>query len=371
VKKLIFSVLTTVLLIAIPLVVVEGVYSLVSWKKPKRSISYQLLELAGFAGQANENIAAYKPYFANIEDLGRLLPAIKEGGVGIGSSPLDTVSTGSTIKTTVNGCPALKPNLHKVAFFLHSTANNNPFGSISVFHDADKKLDPNLEDFFKRYGGPRASLSSNAEGERLTLPDVQANRVVLVAGDSIAFGAMIDDSETIASKLQANDAARRYVNLGVPGVDAKDIICRLEDFSKRYEGRIDELIYVYCENDFIPGQPYGTPAEVIGWLKDFVEREKISKVAVVFAPVIYTVAPEITRIEGTKGIKNPRREKERAELIDLVKATGYRFVDIGALAREEEDRQKTHFGVLSFFVDTGHPSPLGTTRITEALETQD
>jgi len=41
------------------------------------------------------------------------------------------------------------------------------------------------------------------------------------------------------------------------------------------------------------------------------------------------------------------------------------------LAREEEDRQKTHFGVLSFFVDNSHPSPLGTTRITEALEKQD
>jgi len=352
------------------LAMAEGVYSVVRWGKPHRSLSYQFLALTGLTGDSGSNIAAYKPYFSNIEDLAQLVPLIMESGVGIGNSPINTKTEEAALKTIMNGCPVIKPNLRKVAYFLHSSSGS-PFESISVFHDVDKKLDPRLEEFFERYRGPRVILSSNSEGERLTIPDIQASRVVLLAGDSMAFGAMVDDADTIASRLQADDQGRRYVNLGVPGVEAQDIICRLEDAAKRYEGRIDELIYLYCENDFIPNRPYGTPKEVVAWLKSFAEREKIAKVSVVFAPYIYMVAPELTRIDGTEGSRHPRREEERSELKKLVEAAGYRWVDIGTLAREEEDRQKTHFGVLSFFVDNGHPSPLGTKRIAERLESLD
>lgn len=366
-KNAVFSIIIAVVLSLLTIAAAEGVYSVVRWGKPHRSLSYQFLALAGLVGDKGDDTAAYKPYFANLDDLAQLLPQIKEGGVGIGNSPINTKTEDAAIKTVdAKGCPIIKPNMHKVAYFLHSSTVN-PFESISVFHDADKQLDPRLTEFFGRYGGPRATLTSNADGERITVPDVEADRVVLVAGDSMAFGAMVDDDVTIASRLQATDSARRYVNLGVPGVDADQIICRLEDAAKRYAGRIDELIYVYCENDFKPGSPYGSPKEVIAWLKDFAGREKIGKVSVIFAPMIYMVAPELTRIDGTEGGRYPRHEELRAELKGLVEAAGYRWVDIGTLAREEEDRQKTHFGVLSFFVDNGHPSPLGTQRIVERL----
>lgn len=366
-KKAVFSIIISVVLSALTLAVAEGAYSIVRWGKPHRSLSYQFLSLAGLVGDKGDNTAAYKPYFANLDDLAQLLPLIKEGGVGIGNSPINTKTEDAAIKTVdAKGCPVIKPNMRKVAYFLHSSTVN-PFESISVFHDADRQLDPRLTEFLERYRGPRATLTSNAEGERITVPDVKADRVVLVAGDSMAFGAMVDDAETIASRMQATDSARRYVNLGVPGVDADQIICRLEDAAERYNGKIDELIYVYCENDFKPGNPYGTPPEVISWLKGFVDREKVGKVTVIFAPMIYMVAPELTRIEGTEGARYPRHEEQRAELKGLVEAAGYRWLDIGTLAREEEDRQKTHFGVLSFFVDNGHPSPLGTQRIVERL----
>jgi hypothetical protein len=90
--------------------------------------------------------------------------------------------------------------------------------------------------FWNATAGRSVTLSSNSEGERLTIPESNADRIVLVAGDSMAFGAMVDDDVTIVSRLQANDPTRRYVNLGVPSVDARDIICRLEDAAKRYRG---------------------------------------------------------------------------------------------------------------------------------------
>lgn len=351
--------------------VAEGVYSVALWGKPHRSFSYQFLALAGLVGDTGDNTAAYKPYFSNLEDLAELLPLIKENGVGIGNSPINTKTDEVAIKTPdANGCPAIKPNMRKLAFFLHSSTVN-PFDPISVFYDADKQLDPRLAEFFDRYGGPRATLSSNAEGERLTVPDITADRVVLVAGASVPFGAMVDDQETIASQLQARDSTRRYVNLGVPGVSADEIICRLEDAAKRYKGKVDELTFIYCESQFKPDRPYGTPKEAVNWLNGFVEREKITKVTVVFCPYIYMVAPELTRIEGTEGGRFPHREAERAEFEALIKAAGYRWVDIGTLAREEEFRQKSHFAILSFFVDPAHLSSLGTKRLVDVLTSTD
>ncbi len=365
-KKAIISVLVSVLLAVLTLAAVEGIYSVVRWRKPHLSIVYQLGTLVGLVGTAKNDAAAYAPYFADRNELGDLVPLIKESGVGIGNSPFDVRTEASAVNTTVNGCAALKPNSRKTAFFLHSSAFN-PFESITTFYDADKKLDPRLEGFFQRYGGPRVTISSNSEGERLTVPDVAADRVVFVAGDSVAYGAMIDDKDTIASQMQAHDSARRYVNLGIAGIDADQIVCRLEASAKRYKGRIDELIFAYCENHLRADRPYGKPTEIVTWLTGFAEREKISKVTVVFCPYIYMVAPELTRIQGLEGSRFPHREAERAELKSLIEAAGYRWADIGTLAREEEFRQKSHFAILSFFVDHAHLSPLGTKRLVDLL----
>jgi hypothetical protein len=130
VRNLLFSILTAVLLTAVTLAAAEGIYSLVNWDRPQRSISHQFLALTGLAGQADDNIAAYET--AAIE-------------------------------------------------------------SVSVFHDADKKLDSKLAGFFERYRGPRVALSSIAEGERVTVPESQADHGAPVASDSMAFGAMVDE----------------------------------------------------------------------------------------------------------------------------------------------------------------------------------
>lgn len=369
-KKILFPVIISVLLSVLTLAVVEGVYSVVEWQKRHRSIVYQLSALAGLAGDPRDSIAAYKPYFSDPRELGELIPLIEQQGIGIGNTSFDVRSELSAIATLDNGCPTLKPDIHKTAFFLHSSAFN-PFDPITVFYDAGKELDPRLAEFFQRYGGPHTNLSSNAQGERVTIPDIAADRVVLVAGDSVAFGAMIDDSETIASQMQARDRTRRYVNLGVFGTDAEEIHCRLESAVSRYKGRIDELIYVYCENDLQPGRPYGTPKEVIDSLKSIVTRENIGKVTVVFAPSIYMILPELTRIDGTRGSGYPRREKERTELKALVEAAGFRWADTGDLARQEEETQKTPFAVLSHFVDIGHLSAYGTKNLVDHLMSAD
>ena len=355
----------SVLLSALTLLAFEGAYSLFEWRKVHRSVVYQLSAMAGLV-KPRSNESAYAPYIADPQELADLLPLMGEQDIGMGGTPYRANTQDAAMKTVENGCPTMKRNRRMTAFFLHASAFG-PYAFPTAFYSADKKLDPRLEEFFRRYGGPHTSWSTNDQGERITVPDVAANRVVLISGDSVAFGAVIDDDATIASQMQARDSARRYVNLGVPGTSAEEILCRLEAATQRYKGRIDELIYVYCENDFDDKIPYGTPKEVIEALKGIVAREKIGKVTVVFAPYIYMVVPEMTRIDGSEWSPTLRRENLRAELKGLVEGAGFRWVDSGALARSEEQATKSSLSILAYFVDSVHLSAYGTRKLVDSL----
>ena len=356
--------------VIIPILAFEGGNSLAMWRKPHLSLSYQLFSRLGLsnpettAGQEG----AYAAYFSDSSKLFGLMDEISRNSIGIGNAPFQQLQNESAAINTIepNGCPSLKPNLKKTAFFFRTSAFN-PLEPVSVFYDADKKIDEPLKSFFDLYGGRKVTISSNGGGERLTVPIVQSPRKVLVAGDSVAFGAMIDDSETLPSMMQAVDQSRQYINLGVAGIDAEAIICRLEASAKRYTGEIDELIYIYCENDMKPQRPYGTPDKVIAWLQAFAKKNGITKVRVVFSPYIYLLAPEITRFEGYFGATYPMRQRERMELISAVKASGFAWTDIGLVAKAEAERLKTPFAALSLFVDHNHLSPRGNELVLQSI----
>jgi hypothetical protein len=373
-KKFILSTVISILLSAVALAAFEGTNSLFKWRNLHRSVVYELSALAGLV-QPRSNVSAYAPYFSDPRELDEVLPLFNEQGIGLGGVHLgrtrfDVNTSESAIRSVAHGCPSLKSDLRMTAFFLHSSAFG-PFGFPAVFYRSDKTLVPQLDDFFRRYGGPHTTLSTNSQGERTTLPDVTADRIVLVAGDSVAFGAMIDDDVTISSQMQARDQTRRYINLGIPGTTAKDIHCRLEDATQRYKGRIDELIYVYCENDFQPENQYGTPEEVLESLKRIVGREKIGKVTIVFSPYVYMVVPDLTRMDGAEWVPSRRRETARAQLKRLVETAGFRWADIGALARSEEQAAKSSLAILAYFVDDVHLSAFGTRKLVESLMDSD
>src|SRR5262249_8136578 len=156
---------------------------------------------------------------------------------------------------------------------------------------------------------------------------------VLIAGDSVANGPMLDDSDTLASQLQQHDETRQYVNLGINNAAATDEICALKAAEKRYSGEISELIYFYCENDF--GElPLGRPEEVIAWLCDFAKRQKIGRVTVIYGPYVYNVVPDITRFHGFIGETFPTNASERLRLANSARSAGFQFVDFGDIAKD-------------------------------------
>ena len=205
---------------------------------------------------------------------------MKASGVGLGNSPFSSLKTEEASVNSEKGpCLEQKPNLHKKVSYLRTNLFN-PFDQMSFFVDADRKLPAELDAFITRYAFRIVDHRTNEFGERITLPKVDASRVVLVAGDSVANGLVIDDSETLASQLQARDSSRRYVNLGIARADASDITCALDRAATRYHGTIDEVIYVLCENDFDQGGQYSDPADLTTWLDEYRHRENVGRVKI-------------------------------------------------------------------------------------------
>lgn len=372
-RNVLFGLLVSVVVVVTLLIAAEGIHSLVQGGKPHVSLSYDALEALGLAGPPkSEAGGAYAPYFTDPSELSDLIETLTAAGVGVGNSPFEELKNDQAamnLASDGDGCLGLKPGVRRIAFFLRSPTYN-PFNPITVLYDPEKTLDSRLTAFFDHYGTSPVAMSINADGQRVTLPLVERPRKVLVAGDSVAFGALVEDGETLASQLQGRDTERQYVNLGVSGATARDIVCRVEAAAGRYSGQIDELIYVYCENDFQKKEPYGKAEDVVAWLADLAEREHIGKVTVVFAPYIYTVAPEVTRFEGYYGGRYPHHDQQREDLVRAVEAVGFGWVDIGTLAREEQQRSASPLAFFALFIDHVHWSRLGTARVADRIMTE-
>jgi hypothetical protein len=237
-----------------------------------------------------------------------------------------------------------------------------------MFYDTDRKLPGRLQRFVDRYGVRLTTFTSDEFGQRTTVPAVDGEEIVFIAGDSVGVGAMINDDETLASVLQRRDPSRRYVNLGRGGAEAAEIRCNVELAAKRYPDRVKELIYIYCENDFDEDESMGTPEVVMTWLRQFVREQGIDRTTIVYAPYIFNVVPELTRVPGERGERFEDHADEKARLLSLVRDAGFTWVDFGELALAEADARGTFFAALSLYNDVVHHSPLGVERLADALD---
>ena len=361
-----------ILLVAVPVVAcvstllaAEGAYSLMRWKKTSQSIAYQTYKSLTNAvpddPQPELNLASREHFEA-------LIPDMIEAGVGLGNVPYKKIMQQRTsIKSRdADGCIVSKPGIKSEMAQLRTIdfeLSNPP----TIFYDKEAKLSEALQTFLNRYAIRRVSFSTNEQGERLTFPLIEVKDVVLVAGDSVAAGTLVSDEETLSSRLQQRDSARRYVNLGIGGISAPDILCNLTAAAKRYTGRIKELVYVYCENDFEPTEPYGQPEDVVSWLADYARREGIAKVLVVRAPYVYNVVPHLTRFKGYRGEGRLTRSAEVERLRKSSRDAGFTFIDIENLAQREIQQKGTDFAVFSLFVDAVHLSPYGTEKLADEV----
>lgn len=350
------------------LLVAEGVWSVSHWRRPHRAWLAQVVRASEPEPLPGEPAAAMVRSEREFE---ALLDAFLEEGVGLGSSPYRELKTD---RSRVNergddGILRQRANVRKKSAQIR-THLFEPFDPVTAFWDVDAPLSPEVRAFLDKYAFRELSYTTNEHGERITLPAVDAEDLVLVAGDSIAAGTGVDDAETLASQMQARDASRRYVNLGCNAAHAKDTVRALERAAERYAGRIARLIYLYCENDFLPDEPYGEPEAVIEFLRELVAANAIPDVTVVYAPYTYNVVPQITRFPGSRGDGFPYHGAEKRRLRDAAGAAGFAWLDFMDIALGANRAGRSQFSALALFVDHAHHSPEGIRRLADRLDTR-
>jgi hypothetical protein len=368
-KKAFFLFTLVVLAVAVPWLLAEGVYSVTRGAQAETSFGYALFSRWLWDGKVAD-FDAHDPntrVVQRLEQIEQLVPALRANGVGMGNSPFKELKTEEAgVNREDGGCLEQKPNQRKVMSFLRSILFN-PFDQATYFHDRERTLPPELETFFSRYGFRNVRFSTNELGERITLPAVASRHKVLIAGDSVANGVLLDDAETVASQLQALDSERQYINLGVARAASADIVCLLDRAAERYRGTIERLIYVFCENDFAPGEPYGSPQELVRWLTDYQRRQSVAEVTLVYVPYIYNVVPEVTRIRGHSHFHFPTYGEEKRRLLELAKDAGFGVIDFFEIADREAEAVGSQFAPLALYLDHTHLSALGVRRLTPSL----
>lgn len=298
-------------------------------------------------------------------ELKSFVPQMIEANVGLINSPYpETQMERSRLTRREGECEIPRANLDDVAFFLRSNAFE-PLVPISVHHAREAKLPPELVKFFQDHGRGAHRLSTNAAGERTTVPLLNEPKKVLIAGDSAAFSPMLDDSATLASQLQAKDITRQYINVGVPGASSEQALCALTKAVSRYQGQVEEVIYLYSEDDFVAGQRFGTPDAVITEVKSLVQKGTTTKVTVVYVPSLYNIAPELTRFKGYAGEFAPNPQTEREQLKKNVTEAGFVWLDMGDIGLERSRALGNVFSVFDSFADPRSPSAQGISSLVE------
>jgi len=369
-KKSMQNVGLTIVSLLVTLLIAEGIYALVRGGHMDTSLSFKafyLLTQRMPGLKPDQALDIYAPVITRPEAFDKLLNAFEADGVALGNSQYEQLRTDRAEMNTINdGCKVQKPNLDKEMTYLRAGLYE-PFSLVTAFYDYGEQLRPEVRAFIDRYGTRKIRHRTNDQGDRFTLPAVIAEEKVIVAGDSVANGAMLNDDETLASRLQKLDRSRRYINIGVGGADADDIACALERIAKRYPGQIRELIYIYCENDFKDDKPMGKPVDVISGLQQYAKAQEIDKVTILYAPYIYNIVPYLTRFKGYRGGDFDSHKSERERLVQLTRNAGFDFVDMAELALREIDIMGTPFAALTLFEDHVHWSPTGTIKMADYL----
>ncbi len=101
----------------------------------------------------------------------------------------------------------------------------------------------------------RFNLTTDSEGHRTSYdpsdPAAASAPVVLLVGDSFAFGLGVGDTETFAYLLARQLPHDRIVNLGAPGYGTDQELVQLEAYFKSQPpGTVSDIVVLVFENDF-------------------------------------------------------------------------------------------------------------------------
>jgi lysophospholipase L1-like esterase len=259
----------------------------------------------------------------------------------------------------------IKPNVRISASILKTTKAFN-FDPPILFYRYDADLSDDLKAFINSQSRHHFSYSSDSDGFRKTLPIVNADKGVLIIGDSVSFGVGVDDKFTVASSLQKSLGNRyRVINASVGGYNGQQAFRAAMQLSQKYD--FGGLIYIACQNDFHEAKDWIFEArDVLTKIKSISNRFDNNVIVILQTYMEYNLR-DIFLDKGWSKEKIDKTHQLRQAMPELCKNNGFGYYDWTDIVKDYMDQEKSLLSRFALYVDHVHLSPLGNRLMSEKL----
>lgn len=236
------------------------------------------------------------------------------------------------------------------------------------------KLSTQAQEYIREQSRTQYMYTIDAEGQRLTLPLSNAERKILVVGDSVPFGVGVNDDDTMPSHLQRFLPDVKVINGGVGGYSSSQVLAALD--TRLEEEKYESLVYLVCQNDFWTfndSPEWSTPKntedslELINTtfaaLADKTDRFK--SIVIIFNTYLEYLIPDLL---GPAGWSQQRMEHTKVIEEAVQQACtryGFPFIKANDLILKASQKQQSIFSIPAFFVDHSHYSSEGNAILAE------
>lgn len=229
---------------------------------------------------------------------------------------------------------------------------------------ADVSLSVETRNFLNQNGRLTVRYTTTADGLRRTVPEVSADRQVVIVGDSVAFGVGVSDGDTVASQLQqALGPSTQLLNAAVPGYDGEAAATVADQLS--HTRRFAALVYVACQNDF--AELHGSQTGGAEWeerarrtLTRFsgVRARFDSFIMILTTAIDYEARHVLLNSDWDRRLTMTTDEM-RAALPAMARSAGFDYLDWSTTVQAYVTAQRTVFAPFALYADAMHLSPLG------------
>ncbi|HET8564578.1 MAG TPA: SGNH/GDSL hydrolase family protein [Candidatus Binatia bacterium] len=262
---------------------------------------------------------------------------------------------------------ALIPNA-RISLYVLRALNEFNFDPPVLALQSDARISENLRDYINQQARLHYTYTVGADGFRRTIPAVDSERKILMAGDSVLFGEGVNDDSTMASYLQGMvGKSFRVVNAGVGGFSGEQALQMAMKAARKH--KYDALIYVANQRDFMLHEGVAYRTQMREFLKKFAAAKETfsGKVIVILLPYMEYSIDDVLQRSGWYREMVAETDRLRKEMPFAAKDYGLEFIDGTVIVEDYARQSRTIMARFALYVDNAHLSPFGNRLVAEKL----